>query len=307
MGALLDIRVPADDRCRLTLVADEAFAYLDLKLDDMDDGIDIPLVSAADAFWLIFLVSGEGCRLSFEGHWGANALGMQEYQGFNVGAGHHRLRVSDSRCRLQGVAIAGQAKALIGNDYGKLQPLALPYDRESSAVPPYLPRCPFNQKASALFERMADIPGDGIARLYACRTLALDLLRLYDTQLREDRTTDDRQGIALFHAAIRHIRAHCLDGGLTPQLVADAVHTSERTLRRVFASRGKKVIEYINFTRLMKARELVLLTDKPLKEIAYTLHYSDVQYFIREYRKTFNIHPKHRMDYMPEGFDGEEE
>jgi YesN/AraC family two-component response regulator len=51
-------------------------------------------------------------------------------------------------------------------------------------------------------------------------------------------------------------------------------------------------VQYINKKKVEKAQLLLFSTDKPVKEIAYVMGFSDHSYFIRLFRKLTGLTPQ---------------
>jgi AraC-like DNA-binding protein len=74
--------------------------------------------------------------------------------------------------------------------------------------------------------------------------------------------------------------------------LAERLGMSVRTLRRSFRRRlGVSPHQYLIAQRVQAARELLLKTDVPLKEIARTTGYSDVFYFGRQFKQMTGVSP----------------
>ncbi|MBC7784510.1 MAG: helix-turn-helix transcriptional regulator [Burkholderiales bacterium] len=74
--------------------------------------------------------------------------------------------------------------------------------------------------------------------------------------------------------------------------LSDQLGMSVRSLRRNFNLRlGTSPHQYVITHRVQAARDLLLRTDTPLKEIATRLGYSDVFYFGRQFKKVTGVSP----------------
>ncbi|MBN2982528.1 helix-turn-helix domain-containing protein [Cohnella algarum] len=58
------------------------------------------------------------------------------------------------------------------------------------------------------------------------------------------------------------------------------------------AETGKKPLDYLNDIRMNRAKELLLRTDEPLREIARSTGFKDEYYFNRRFRQTLGISPR---------------
>ena len=54
---------------------------------------------------------------------------------------------------------------------------------------------------------------------------------------------------------------------------------------------GKTPMEYIRDIRLTTASKMLLMDNENVMDIAYSVGYEDVNYFIREFKSTFGLTP----------------
>ncbi|WP_050769791.1 helix-turn-helix transcriptional regulator [Paenibacillus sp. oral taxon 786] len=74
--------------------------------------------------------------------------------------------------------------------------------------------------------------------------------------------------------------------------LSDLVHLSTYYLSRAFKqTTGFTVIEYFNKLKIDKAKELILESDKKIKEIALELGFADEFYFSRIFKRTEGMSP----------------
>lgn len=101
---------------------------------------------------------------------------------------------------------------------------------------------------------------------------------------------DEKDNISHYHQAVKFIREHYQDD-INLEKVADALHTSMRNLTRSFENRPYTVNGYISHLRLTKARELLAFSDKPVRDIAYTLRFSCPKHFSKMFKQKFKKSP----------------
>lgn len=94
------------------------------------------------------------------------------------------------------------------------------------------------------------------------------------------------------------IRAkHCIeesyaDPNLSLNLLADQCKTTTSYLSRLFKdSFGINFVDYLNQYRIEKAKELLMTTSKPVKEVALTTGFNSQQNFIRVFKKHAGVTP----------------
>jgi AraC-like DNA-binding protein len=75
--------------------------------------------------------------------------------------------------------------------------------------------------------------------------------------------------------------------------IADAIGVSKSYLSRIFHSEvGISVWEYLSRYRVLKARELLALTDESITDIAARVGFEDVGYFGRVFRRWAGHSPR---------------
>ena len=93
--------------------------------------------------------------------------------------------------------------------------------------------------------------------------------------------------------SVRYIEEH-YRSPITLELLGELLGCSPRQLLRKFrAERNVSPIDYLIGTRLRKAKELLVSTDAPLKDIAESVGYSDSYYFSRLFKKHMGVSPIH--------------
>lgn len=97
----------------------------------------------------------------------------------------------------------------------------------------------------------------------------------------------------IFKAAKDYIENHLGDDISTEQLCQE-LQIGRTKLYEIFKSELKMGIsKYILRRRMHRAKKLLKTTDLPISEIAYSVGFSDYNYFSRVYKKTYGKSPKH--------------
>lgn len=79
---------------------------------------------------------------------------------------------------------------------------------------------------------------------------------------------------------------------ITVDKIADKFGYSSDHLSRLFKKHvGASAIKYINGMRILKAKELLCLSEKNIKEISYLIGFKDEKYFMKLFRHTENMTP----------------
>jgi len=88
-----------------------------------------------------------------------------------------------------------------------------------------------------------------------------------------------------------HIHRH-LDQTIGVEELADVACITKPYLIRLFKREfGTSPVQYVNKKKVEKAQLLLFTTDKPIKEVAYALGFSDHSYFIRLFHKLTGMTP----------------
>ena len=83
------------------------------------------------------------------------------------------------------------------------------------------------------------------------------------------------------------------DGHVDVDELADVACVTKPYLIRLFKREfGTSPVQYINKKKVERAQLLLFTTDKTVKEVAYTLGFSDQNYFIRMFRKHTDTTPQ---------------
>lgn len=92
--------------------------------------------------------------------------------------------------------------------------------------------------------------------------------------------------------AKRYIEENYTDPDLSLNLLAGQCKTTTSYLSRLFKeSFGINFVDYLNQYRIEKAKELLLTTDKSVKDIAFTSGFNSQQNFIRVFKKHAGVTP----------------
>lgn len=105
-------------------------------------------------------------------------------------------------------------------------------------------------------------------------------------------------GDAAILAVQHHIHAEPADGHEIKALAARAGLTERTFLRRFSKSTGLRPTEYLQQIRIMKARDALETTNRPVEQIAWSVGYSDVTAFRRIFQRFTSLTPslyRHRF------------
>ena len=91
---------------------------------------------------------------------------------------------------------------------------------------------------------------------------------------------------------LEHIHSHIYQNIDVDELANVACITKPYLIRLFKRESGVSPVQYVNKKKVERAQLLLFTTDKPVKEIAYELGFSDHSYFIRLFRKLSGITPQ---------------
>lgn len=89
---------------------------------------------------------------------------------------------------------------------------------------------------------------------------------------------------------------------ITLSSIANQINMNESYISRLFKSEtGMNLIQYINISKMEKAKELLKEKDMIVKDVAYALGFEEQSYFNRMFNKYFGINPKEYKKYTKFG------
>ena len=91
---------------------------------------------------------------------------------------------------------------------------------------------------------------------------------------------------------LAHIHSHISDTVDVEELANIACVTKPYLIRLFKREFGTSPVQYINKKKVERAQLLLFTTEQPVKEVAYSLGFSDHSYFIRLFRKLTGITPQ---------------
>ena len=106
-------------------------------------------------------------------------------------------------------------------------------------------------------------------------------------------TTDDR-----LKRVLDYIHSHIAENIDIDELANEACITKPYLIRIFKREMGTSPLKYINAKKVERAQLLLYTSDMTVKEVAYTLGFSDHSYFIRMFRKTSGITPQDYRERM---------
>ena len=100
--------------------------------------------------------------------------------------------------------------------------------------------------------------------------------------------TQDPRVTALVDYIINHI-----EEDFTASKLSEMAQLSESSMRRLFTKyTGKSPLEFIQDLRLVIAARRMLVTNERISQIAYSVGFSDPNYFSRVFRDKFGVSPQ---------------
>lgn len=101
-----------------------------------------------------------------------------------------------------------------------------------------------------------------------------------------ERELDERQDTRdVVEILRRYIRGH-LNEELGRNELAQLVYLNPDYLSHIFRERvGVPLVDFITAERMKKARELLLSTDLPIRDVALAVGYANISYFSRQFKR----------------------
>ena len=97
--------------------------------------------------------------------------------------------------------------------------------------------------------------------------------------------------VALIHQSVQYINENYASD-ITPNQCAASIHLSYSYFAKLFrAVIGKTFKEYLTGVRLAKAHNALLSTAIPITDVAVACGYTNLSYFISEYKKVYGKTP----------------
>lgn len=128
-------------------------------------------------------------------------------------------------------------------------------------------------------------------RIYASLFLLEMLKILPQTKYSNNDSEVNEKTVLLIFKSVDYINKNYASD-ITARECAEKIHLSYSYFARLFHTiMGKTFKEYLVTVRLDKARSILLSTDIPITDVASLCGYSNLSYFISEYRKSFRKTP----------------
>ena len=92
--------------------------------------------------------------------------------------------------------------------------------------------------------------------------------------------------------AISYIDFHLHESAMTVNEIAYHANVSQDTLESMFRKwKDYTVVQYLLEVRLQKVEKMLIQSDGPINEIAFSCGFNDLPYFNRAFKKHFDISP----------------
>ena len=152
------------------------------------------------------------------------------------------------------------------------------------------------QRFKDVFSQMIDAMSSNESLFFAKeRALASILLLEVLTSMLPDCKNNSEitaKNISLIYECIDHINKNYASD-ITAEECADILHISYSYFARLFKTvMGQTFREYLVSVRLAKARSILLSTSISVTDVALSCGYTNLSYFVAEYKKKFGITPK---------------
>ena len=142
-------------------------------------------------------------------------------------------------------------------------------------------------------ELRSDIPP--LSKIKKLTDIMLRYFKMIYAELLKEKSPT-RSGLSEKDYVYSHILAYLNENcreAVTLDDISSFCHYSKSYISHLFkAKNGKNINEYVNSLRIAQAEEMLKKTDLSIKEIAYTVGFSDSNYFTNVFKKEKNISPK---------------
>ncbi|HZJ82932.1 MAG TPA: AraC family transcriptional regulator [Clostridia bacterium] len=164
-------------------------------------------------------------------------------------------------------------------------------EKENIILIPKTFQLPHPEKFSILFHQLLDYSnGDYYTCKMADYCLSSLLIELTQQAIKHF-TSDFSKTTYQFSKMVEWIKAN-VNRPLTVSEIADTFNYNANYLSNLFRDKtGYSLVKFINKSKISKAKELLLETDKTIKEIAFDLGFSDDKYFLKVFKMYMDMTP----------------
>jgi len=191
------------------------------------------------------------------------------------------------RCYLICFDVAGDAQRSCPYEFGRPEEARPCYENPILDALPTRIACPPGSGIEKQFEKICQLEGfkDPLSR-FAQRTALMTIL----CQLAEWASSAPAISPGIKRAA-RYITGHFSASIAVQKLIAESGMSRATFHRRFLSEMGRTPLEMITELRMARAREMLLLTDAPVADIADLCGYPDNSYFARIFKKHCGMSP----------------
>ncbi|WP_423360738.1 helix-turn-helix domain-containing protein [Melissococcus plutonius] len=133
---------------------------------------------------------------------------------------------------------------------------------------------------------------------FAITSIAIELSNQYNKQLSSQKNKVPTK----FELITQWIRIHSHEN-LTVQTIAEEFQLTPTYLSQLFKKyKGISTIQYINQKKIAQAAELLITTDKTIKEISMELGFSSEKYFMKVFKLTNKLTPTEFRNSFPKTY-----
>ena len=130
---------------------------------------------------------------------------------------------------------------------------------------------------------------------YSVTSLLLELSNQYTKQLIQSHQKENENS-QKFTQILEWVRVNIYKD-LTVKEIADTFSFNPDHLTRMFKKNlGMSTIKYVNTLKINKAKEMLCITNKTIKEISYELHFMDEKYFMKLFKSYEGMTPTQYRD-----------
>jgi AraC-like DNA-binding protein len=144
----------------------------------------------------------------------------------------------------------------------------------------------------ALMEKFIDkVESNKIEDMFFCKAFLFEMVSIFLNDI-SDKIIENIEISFKYRSFYRFVSEKC-NAELTIKQICEYLNIGESSLEKCFKKdTGSTVKNYINSSLLRIAKEKLLLTNLHVKEIAYTLKFSDEFYFSRYFKRNTGFSPR---------------
>jgi AraC-like DNA-binding protein len=165
-------------------------------------------------------------------------------------------------------------------------------EKDNIILIPKFFNCPYPEKLKILFHQLLDYShGDYYTHYVSNYCLSTILIELTQQAMMHFTSNIENKTTYHFSEMVDWIRAN-VNKPITVTEVADTFNYNPNYLSNLFKEKtGYSLRKFINQTKVSKAKELLIKTNKTIREVAYDMGFTDDKYFLKVFKQYMDMTP----------------